>query len=261
MWFSVKKGLPYFLFSRHKKGHAIHSPFVFDLIEHVFCDEKPYEIYDAIEQQRKQWLKSNEILTVVDYGAKGKGREEQKKLSNVVKRSTMSAKYGKLLFRLVNYYKPATIIEIGTCVGVGTAYLSAGNPQARVITLEGSEAYIRYAQVLWKSLSLKNIMPQIGTFEALLPNILNSEKAVDFVFFDGNHTYDATMKYYSQCLEKVHEKTVFVFDDIYWSKEMCNAWKEICRCEKARLTIDIYRMGLVFFNNDILVKQHFTIRF
>ncbi len=261
MWFHIIKGLNYFLFSRHKKGHGIHSPFMFDLIDNVFCDETSYQVYETINYYRQQQLSNHEFLSVTDYGAKAKGNTELKKISKVMKHSVISSKYGELLFRMVNHYKPETIIELGTCLGFGTMYLSLGNEQSKVVTLEGSEEYVHMAQSIWKNLSLKNIESHTGTFETLLPSVLENIKTIDFVFFDGNHTYDATMNYFNQCVAKAHTKTIFIFDDIYWSMGMYHAWKDICSHEKVRLTIDIFRMGFVFFNENILSKQHKTIRF
>ena len=63
-----------------------------------------------------------------------------------------------------------------------------------------------------------------------------------------NHTYEATMAYFDVLANKFHEKSVLVIDDIHHSKEMERAWKNICADERVTSTIDLYQMGLVFFD-------------
>ena len=84
----------------------------------------------------------------------------------------------------------------------------------------------------------------------------NGEEAVqeilrtdpDVAFVDANHTYEASLKYFDVLAQKVHEKSVVVMDDIHHSEEMERAWREICADERVTSTIDLYQMGLVFFD-------------
>jgi predicted O-methyltransferase YrrM len=84
---------------------------------------------------------------------------------------------------------------------------------------------------------------------------------IDLAFIDGNHRYEPTIRYYRQLLPAVHEYTVLIFDDIHWSKEMEQAWKEIKGYPEVMLSIDLFFIGLVFFRKENKTKQHFTIRF
>ncbi|HEX8547054.1 MAG TPA: class I SAM-dependent methyltransferase, partial [Cytophagaceae bacterium] len=82
---------------------------------------------------------------------------------------------------------------------------------------------------------------------------------LDMVFFDANHKYDPTLNYFNLCLQKVHEESIFIFDDIYWSKEMTKAWKEIIAHPSVILSIDLFHFGLVFFRKN-QPKQHFKLK-
>ncbi|MEJ7676870.1 MAG: hypothetical protein WKG06_03130 [Segetibacter sp.] len=62
-------------------------------------------------------------------------------------------------------------------------------------------------------------------------------------------------------LEKAIESSVFIFDDIHWSKEMEEAWKYIQQHSAVTLTIDLFFIGIVFFRREQKVPQHFVIRF
>ena len=87
---------------------------------------------------------------------------------------------------------------------------------------------------------------------------LKEHNQLDFVFFDGNHKKKPTLSYFKQCLEVAHEDSIFIFDDIYWSTEMTEAWQEIKKHPKVTLSIDCFEMGIVFFKKE-QAKEHFTV--
>ena len=109
-------------------------------------------------------------------------------------------------------------------------------------------------------MELQNIEQHVGNFDDVLPKILSEKEKIDFVFFDGNHRKEPTLNYFRQCLDKVHEGSVFIFDDIYWSLEMKEAWSEIKMNEQVTVTLDLFYLGIVFFRKE-QVKQHFIIRY
>ena len=84
--------------------------------------------------------------------------------------------------------------------------------------------------------------------------------SLDLVFFDANHKGIPTLLYFNMCLEKINSQTIFIFDDIYWSKEMTNAWQEIYMHPKVSISIDLFSIGIVFFNPD-LKKEHYIVKF
>ncbi|UCG27586.1 MAG: hypothetical protein JSV24_11535, partial [Bacteroidales bacterium] len=111
--------LCYFLFGRHRKGYGIHSPLVFEFITSVLRDRQHYVAYTEIESVRKGLRKSNRLIRSVDYGA-GNIRYQigERKISDIAKTSATRIKYGKLLFRMVKYFKPLKIVELGTSLGI-----------------------------------------------------------------------------------------------------------------------------------------------
>ena len=252
------KWLEYKLFARHKRGHGIHSPFLYDLVNQVF--EKKSEIPKEdgkIRQLRKKWKTSNVRISYKDPGA---GSEKSRKISRLAKVSSTPEKYGRLLFRLVNRFQPEVILELGTCLGLGTQYLSAGNKDARIITLEGVPVLANLAVMGFQETDRTNIEVKEGRFEDTLPVVLEDFEKLDMVFFDGNHTLEATLSYFNLCRKKTHNDTVFILDDIHWSEEMEEAWNRIKMYKEVSLTIDLFRMGLVFFRRE-LSKQNLVIRF
>jgi predicted O-methyltransferase YrrM len=250
---------------RATSEHGVHSPFVYDLITKVIYNKTAYYSYKNIESLREQLLNSDKKINCIDLGAGSKmidsnGSSEIKKINHIVKYSAKPAKYSQLLFRLVNYFQPSQVIELGTSLGISTSYLASANSKINVITVEGCPAIAEIANKNFKQLGLKNIEQKIGNFDTLLPLLLNKMQQVDFIFFDGNHTKEATLNYFNQCLPKTHENSVFIFDDIYWSDEMKQAWTEIKNNAKVIVTVDLFFMGIVFFRKE-QVKQHFVIKF
>lgn len=257
----AKKYFHYYLNASNGKGHGIHSPFVFDFIKNVLNDKKVYECYVPIEKLRKELLQDKRVIEVEDFGAGSLAvPSRQKKVSDITKSFLKSKKLAQLLFRIAIYYKPKTIIELGTSLGITSAYLAA-NKTSEVITLEGSKNVAVIAENNFKKQGLQNIKIVQGNFDDTLPQLLSQVKNIDLAFVDGNHRKTPTLSYFQQFLQKSTDESIFIFDDIHWSTEMEEAWKEIQQHPMVTLTIDLFFIGLVFFNKDFKAKQHFIIRF
>jgi predicted O-methyltransferase YrrM len=131
----------------------------------------------------------------------------------------------------------------------------------KVTTLEGAELIAKKANQNLESLSLTHIEIITGNFDQTLALSLEKNPKPDLVFFDGNHRKEPTLRYFRQCLFTADENSIFVFDDIHWSAEMEEAWREICQSEAVTCSIDLFFVGIVFFRKDFREKQAFTIRY
>ncbi|RMG76844.1 MAG: class I SAM-dependent methyltransferase [Bacteroidetes bacterium] len=240
-------------------AHGIHPPFLFRLYTEAFDDKKSYYAFDKIENERKKLLANSEIIHFNDLGAGSKLLGKERKISEIARTNLLPPKYGRLLFRLVNLFRPKNILELGTSLGITTAYLAAANHQAKIITTDGDAHVLKIAQQCWNNLKLKNIQSVNGNFDNLIPELL-ANHTFDMIFIDGNHTYESTMRYFRWISEKKLPQTVMIFDDIYWSKEMTKAWKEISGNKEVTLSIDIFKLGIIFFNKN-LSKQHFVLKY
>ena len=258
----VKKYLRYYITASNGKGHGVHSPFVFDLITKVFNDDGHYYCYETIELLRKQLMTNNTILTIEDFGAGSRvSAQKQRSVSFIAKSSLKPRKFSTLFFRLVNYFQPNNIIELGTSLGITTAYMASAKPDAVISTFEGATAVATVAQKNFTVLGLSNIKIIKGNFDDTLPNVLQQIKTVDFAFVDGNHRKQPTLHYFTQLLDKSNESSVLIFDDIHWSTEMDEAWASIKSHPRVTLTIDLFFIGLVFLRTEQKAKQHFVVRF
>lgn len=258
----AKKYINYQLTASNGKGHGIHSPFVFDFVNKILNDDSEQPCYARIEQQRKALLHDATLIEVEDFGAGSAViRSNRRRISAIAASSLKPKKYARLLNRMVNYYKPQTILELGTSFGITTAYLASANENANVFTCEGSPAIAAIARQNFDTLGLKNIELTEGDFSTGLSPLLNRLKKIDFAFVDGNHRKVPTGEYFTKILQQATPSTILVFDDIHWSADMEEAWEAIKSHETVTLTIDLFFMGLVFLNTDINHTQHFTIRF
>lgn len=253
----IFKYIEYLVTSRHKGGFGIHSPFVFHLVTFVIEEKNPFYKFSLIEIVREKLLKSKEKIYVDDMGA---GVSGERKLADIVKHSSKNKHYAQILFRIINFYKSQNILELGTSFGITTMYLAAPSSRSKVVTMEGSDKIADYAERYFRKAGFGNIELVRGDITRNLPQVLSKFDKLDFVFFDANHRKEPLLSYYNQCLAKAHEKTVFVIDDIYWSKGMEEAWAEIKQSEKVRVTIDMFFFGIVLFDSD-LQKEDYTLRY
>jgi predicted O-methyltransferase YrrM len=256
------KYLRYYFNAASGKGHGIHSPFVFDFIKNVLNDKRNFEEYEAVEKLRMQLEKSKAVIEVEDLGAGSVvSKTKKRSVGEIVRVAAKPKKYAQLLFRIAHYYRTVNMLELGTSLGISSAYLSLANPNGKLYTVEGSQNIAAISQRNFQSLGLKNIEQHIGNFDTELPGIIQNNDPFNLIFFDGNHRQDPTLAYFNELIEKTASSSVFIFDDIHWSAEMESAWDKIKNHPSILLTIDLFFIGLVFFRNDFKVSQHFIIRF
>ncbi len=246
------------------KGEGIHSPYLFYWVRYYMYDHNRYYIWQHIEQQRQVLLNNHHSLSVTDFGT-GANRPSERTISSIASTSLQSKKYAQLLFRLVQYvggnhtpspkkHTPLNIIELGTNLGITTAYLAAAHSLNHITTFEGSQSLIDVAQSVWKNLNLNNISVVQGNIDLTLHTSLHSP--IDIAYIDANHTYEALIAYFNMLLPYTSRKSVFVIDDIHSTPDMQKAWNEIKNHNKVTTTMDLYQIGLVFFDTDYLHKHY-----
>lgn len=241
--------------------HGVHSPFVFELLNSTIYNKTDFYIYKDIEKLRFKLSLSSIKINCQDLGAGSLVQNTTlRSVKQLVNHSAKSRKYGQLLFRLADHFQPSQVLELGTSLGLSTAYLASANSKATVNTIEGCPEIAAIAKQNFNKLGLNNIQQTTGNFDTVLPELLLNINKLDLVFFDGNHRKEPTMNYFKQCLEKSHEGSIFIVDDIYWSTEMTEAWEEIKSDSQVTVTLDLFYLGIVFFRKE-QVKQHFVIKF
>jgi predicted O-methyltransferase YrrM len=256
------KWFRYLVLASNSRGHGIHSPFVYELVREVLNDKRNYYAYEKIESVRAELLLDQKILHIDDFGAGSiQPAQKEKKISEIAAGSLSSKKFGKLLFRLANFYRARQIIELGSSLGISTSYLASADAGSQVITLEGSPAIACVAAETFKKLGLNNIILATGRFEETMVKDIPAISKADLVFLDGNHRKKPVLEYFEHFLKNLTPASLFIIHDIHWSTEMEEAWAIIQNHPGVKMTIDIFSAGLVFFREEFQVKQHFMIRF
>ncbi|MFH0895122.1 MAG: class I SAM-dependent methyltransferase [Bacteroidota bacterium] len=243
-----------------KNRHGIHSPFVYEFLDKVICDQTLYPEYKRIEAVRRCLTNCKETLVQEDYGGSEVPILKEKSISYITKNSCKNKKYGRLLFRIARYYKPLTILELGTSLGISTMYLAKGSLQSKVFTIEGCLKTSIKAKENFERAGIKNIIQFTGTFDDKLPEVLEKSGQPDLVFFDGNHYKEPSLKYFNACIECAPDNAIFIFDDIRWSRQMKEVWALLCADPRINISVDLFTMGILFIRNG-QTKQHFRIRF
>ena len=240
--------------------HGVHSPFVYSLITKCFYDKKKYDEYSILKIYRKSLLENKNFIEVTDLGAGSRVfKSNKRQISKIAKTAGISTKRAKLLFRVVNYFQPTTILEIGTSLGLATSALSLGNKKSKIITLEGCSNTIEIAKSQLENSKFQNIEFINTRFEDYLKNQQQTTNSQQLIYFDGNHSKKATIEYFKLLLPTITNDTVWIFDDIHWSKDMEDAWEIIKKHPKVKVTIDTFQWGFVFFRTE-QEKEHFVVR-
>ena len=244
-----------------KDEYSLHSPFLFEFYTKVVNDKSISSGFQEIEGLRKQLLYDERIIQIADFGAGSKlNLSNNRKIKDIAKNSQKSPKLGQFLHRIIEFYNYKNILDLGTSFGLTTAYLSSEIDDNQIITFEGCPETAKVAQENFDKLFLKNIEIVVGNIDQTLPEKLKEISSLDFVFFDANHRFEPTIRYFEQCLAKTHGGSCFVFDDIYWSNEMKEAWQYIKNHPSVTVTLDFFWLGIVFFNKK-QVKQNFVLKF
>lgn len=242
-----------------KNQYAVHSPFVYDFLTKCLYVKTPSASKRQLRRMRKAIIESNEVLEVTDIG-KGSQRFKSVKRSacEIAGFAGMSWHKSKLINKMLNYFNFKKILELGTSVGLGSIAMAANHSRTLIETVEACPNTFSFAEQQFANLNLENIKVYNYEFRFFLQNI-SDRKKYDLIYWDGHHDKQATLDYFELIQKHIHQYSVVILDDIYWSKGMNEAWKTICNHESVKVSIDLYFWGILFFNPN-LSKQHYKIR-
>ena len=258
----ILKYISYYLFAGHGKGYGIHSPFIYEYVTKVLRDRAIDPKIKRIDELCSELRSEKAKVETTGFGAGSHfGKRKNVSIGNIARLSSTQKKYGNLLYRTVMFFKPKVILELGTSLGIGTSYLALADKNANIYTIEGSGILSALARENFSRLNISNIKQYTGKFIDVLPGLLDQLPDIDLIFIDGDHKEEATIKYFELCLEVVNSESIIILDDIHWSSGMEKAWERIKKYSNVKLTLDLFRFGLIFFREEIYSKQHFRIRY
>lgn len=192
---------------RHRCGYGVHSPSDFFLITSVIYEKGMYYAYQPLGKKR--------FSAYLPHYRK---------------------KVNRLLFRLVNYLKPSTLIEVGVGNGASISYMRAARTSMQSHTIKG-----------------KN---REKTLEALDKHI-QTLGGIDLLHIGYTPHYQEV---FGQAVPFVHDGSCFIIGNPYQTKEKEMWWKRLQEDERVRLTFDLYDIGLIFFDRK-RIKQNYIVNF
>jgi predicted O-methyltransferase YrrM len=239
------------------KSHDIDSSIVIKLTNEFLLDIKNVQkTLTPVESLRKVLLGDKTLININDPGT---GVVKHNTIACICKRASGSARKLRILHQLVKFIQPEVAIELGTSLGLSSASIALAMPDKTVITVEGEKSIAQKANENFARLGLKNIRLISQKFDEVLPALVEELKMPFFIYVDGNHTYEATIKYFDLFSQNLDEHSMLVFDDIRWSKGMEDAWDYICNHSRSTICIDFYDIGVVIFQKES-AKQNFNLR-
>lgn len=246
---------------------VLHSPFVFNLYQTSIKKQKANESFESIEKLRQELKKDDSIIEFIEMGAGSNfTRTKSMRVAEIASNHAKPKRVAEILHYVAKNNHCSYSIELGTSLGVSTAYLALAHRERALqsdillTSVEGNKSVIQKAQSNLVKLELDGYVNLVeGNFDIVLDEILKYYPQLDLAFIDGNHKKEATVKYFKQMLPLAHNNSVFIFDDIYWSKGMTEAWNEIKKHPQVTVTVDLFFIGLVFFRKE-QAKQDFKLR-
>jgi len=223
------KYIAHLFYRRHRKGHGIHSPYLFGFINGVIFNSDRVSLAPGITAEHRR-LRAEDPF---------------------VRSSSVSLKYGFLLYRISRWFRPEAIVELGSGVGISTVYLALGSPETPLHSIErDKDRAARAAQLICRYCP-GPVSIHWGEMEEKLEYILPQLPRRFMAFVDGNHHYEPTVEYIRRILERAGEESVIVMDDIYWSRGMFRAWKEVSSWPEVQVSIDLFHMGILLLKKDL----------
>lgn len=250
MWYRVKSFCRFYWEAITK--YNVQSPFLFDFVSNILDTDKNYYVFDMIEKERNRLKSVSTVIEIKDYGAGSSTlKDTKRRVADIANTSLSGINKCRILFQLVNHYQCKEIIELGTSLGISSAYLGSADRRASVTSLEGDINIASIANEVHQLLSLKNINVVTGLFSDTLGQVLAGLRTLDLAFIDGHHDEKATLIYFQQILAKCGHHSIIVIDDIYWSEGMTRAWQTIKNHPDVSLSIDIFDIGILFFRKEL----------
>jgi predicted O-methyltransferase YrrM len=257
MLYQQRKYLPFLLEASNQ--HGVHSPFTYQLVTQCFYKKINKNLWRAFLDTRQYTKGKSKEKNNTDFGTESKiSKRNTRQVSQIAKVAGISNKKAKILIKTLDYLKPERILEIGTAMTLGTSAIKKENKSTSILTLKECPETSKTIQKLFDKNNFEGIEIINGDFSKTLSTCTQNKK-IDCVIFDRSHTKKATLDYFEACLKSIHNDSFFIFDNIYRTAEIQEAWSVIKKHSKVTVTVDVFYFGIVFFRKE-QAKEHFKIR-
>jgi predicted O-methyltransferase YrrM len=236
--------------------HSIQAPFAYQFLEKLKQAIRSSKPFADVEHERESLASELSLVKGDDFGAGSKLKEST--ISNIVRFGISSTRTCIFLHQLANVSNAGICIELGTSLGIATAYLARSSSMKKVYSLEGNKVLAGEAQDLLHRLDIKNVEIIEGNIDSELPILIGNVDAIDLAIIDANHTREALIRYYQLLESKMHDHSILFVDDIRWSRDMYAGWLDLSQRVEVSLSMEFLDFGLLFFEKGIQ-KQHYIL--
>jgi len=253
---------------RSKTRHGVHSPFLYQFLDQCLYNmETQIAQFEIPENQRRKLKKDPTILEYIDPGAgtrkqkpkTSRDHKRKNRVCDIARNSLQRPKNCRLFYRMIHYFRYHNVLELGTSFGITASYMSLAGEHVKIDTIEGAQPIADIAEKYFTENGFTNISLHRGNFDQKLDEVITNKK-YDLILIDGNHHGDKTYDYFHKLTKHMNERGVIIVDDIRWSESMHGAWQKIKLHPDVKISIDLFSMGMVFFNKGF-TKEEFAIRF
>ena len=257
-YFRLLEFFKYYL--RSDTIYNIHPPLVYGLATALYQTKPDKQQFACIEKIRTNISNTNNFIKLEDHGAGSSVMKDNVYINHkkIIKTAVSSPKKCEILYKITQYFKPAKFLELGTSLGIATMYFQKAVPEAEILSIEADPTIAGIALSNFEKCNLKSIKLIQNKIDDILATTLAQNEDISMVYIDANHTYEATIRYFNILISCLKEDLVIVFDDIYWSPGMKQAWEEIKNHSKVDITVDLYQIGICILKKGVS-KQNFSL--
>ncbi|MDX2432096.1 MAG: class I SAM-dependent methyltransferase [Bacteroides sp.] len=261
MIWRIQKYIQHLFHLSNRKGFGIHSPYLFEFVNKVLFNGAKVHLPKEILRTHRELKRDETKIPDMKLGAASHVTTSgERSVASFVRHSSVKEKYGALLYRITHWFKPDMIIELGSGLGISTLYLASGSQKVPLHSIEGNTDRAAFAAQLICESKLGSASVHWGDMGEKLDDLIPLIKGRFVAFVDGNHRYEPTVAYVKKLVEVAGDEAIIIMDDIYWSKEMYKAWREVISWPDVRVSIDLYQMGILLLRKD-LDKADLKIKF
>ena len=261
MIWRIRKYIQHLFYLHYRKGHGIHSPYLFEFVNKVIFNGAELTVPPEIIRTHRELKKDRTQIPEVKLGAASHVNSTgERSAASFVRHSSVSEKYGALLYRISRWFEPEMIIELGSGLGISSLYLASGSPHVPLHSIEGNPHRASFAEKVVAGLKMEMLNIHQGEMDEELNKLIPHVRGRFVAFVDGNHRYEPTIAYVRKLMEVAGDEALIIMDDIYWSKEMFKAWEELKSWPESRVSVDLYQMGIILLRRD-LAKASFKFKF
>lgn len=249
MKYFLRKKISYLWKARHRHGHGIHSPFLFRLITEVMENNGNYSAYPLLKAADENVRNMLRILDMKSYHTGGKS-EYGCNFQEIKRMHLLPERFDRLLFRLVNDFRPERIAFYGSTFGVTLLALALADRRVQLEAQIENDHYRSFCRRLAEVYEVGNI------------HITETERAVfpDFIVLQDPLNPNYCDRILSQILINPDFNGVIVVCGIHACAGIEDVWMKHKKDPLIRVALDLFEIG-IFICRKGLQKEEFVLRF